>query len=227
MKKPKAKIARPAAKRKPAPTVIMKSAEGIDIEEGTNDGLKLTPKQETFCQAYIETGIGAEAFRRAYDTSNWTDKSIHEKASQMLSAVKIRSRVNKLKAAHRERHEITVDDLVAELEEARSMATKIENPSAMVSASLGKGKLLGLVVEKRELTGKNGEPLNPVRELTDVESARRIAFILGRALRRQKEDAGEGDEDDHVNGVDFNGAYAHAEPDEPVRTFDPTGSRLD
>jgi hypothetical protein len=108
---------------------------------------------------------------------------------------------------HQERHQITVDDLVAELEEARAMATKIENPSAMVSASLGKGKLLGLVVEKRELTGKNGEPLNPVRELTDVESARRIAFILGRALRRQKEDAGEGDE--------------------PVRTFDPAGSCLD
>lgn len=203
--KPKAKAKR-AAKPAPAPTVRMKSAEGLNGKQITEP--KLTLKQERFCQAYIECqGNASEAYRRVYSCDGWKDKSVWECASTLLSNIKVSSRVDQLKAAHRERHEITVDDLVAELEEARAMAMKIESPSAMVSASLGKGKLLGLVVEKRELTGKNGEPLNPVRELTDVESARRIAFILGRGMRRQKEDAGEGDE--------------------PVRTFDPTASRLD
>jgi hypothetical protein len=112
---------------------------------------------------------------------------IHVKACELLARDKIKVRVQDLKAAHRERHEITVDDLVAELEEARAMATKIESASAMVAASMGKAKLLGLVVDKGELTGKNGEPLNPPRELTDLESARRVAFILEKGLRRLKE----------------------------------------
>ena len=56
----------------------------------------LTPKQEAFCLAYLETGNASEAYRRSYDAKNMTDKSINEKASQILSQVKIRSRIDQL-----------------------------------------------------------------------------------------------------------------------------------
>jgi hypothetical protein len=219
--KPKAKTARKATKPKPAPTVRMKSAEGLNGEQITEP--KLTLKQERFCQAYIECqGNASEAYRRAYDAERMKDKQIWEEACKLLKTPKVSQRVAQLKAQHRERHEITVDDLVAELEEARAIAMKIESPSAMVSASLGKGKLLGLIVDKGELTGKGGEKLMP-----EGASTRDIARAVLSLISEAKIEAGEGDEDDHVNGVDLNGAYAHAEPDEPVRTFDPTGSRLD
>jgi hypothetical protein len=109
----------------------------------------------------------------------------------MLANDKIKARVENLKAAHRERHEITVDRITEMLEEDRKLAQQEGQAGAAVSASMAIAKLHGLILDRKELTGKNGEPLSPVREFTELESARRIAFILGKAVRRQKEDAGQ------------------------------------
>lgn len=43
-----------------------------------------------------------------------------------------------------QRHKITVDDLLKELEEARMMAIKTEKAGPMAQATMGKAKLLGL-----------------------------------------------------------------------------------
>lgn len=59
-------------------------------------------------------------------------------------------RIDALRALHQKRHEITVDDLVKELEEARKLAFETDKAAAAVSATMGKAKLLGLVVEKQE-----------------------------------------------------------------------------
>ena len=39
----------------------------------------LTPKQENFCLAYLETGNASEAYRRAYDVANMKPESIAPK----------------------------------------------------------------------------------------------------------------------------------------------------
>jgi phage terminase small subunit len=75
----------------------------------------LTLKQEAFCQAYIETGNASEAYRRAYDCAKWTEKSIWEKASQMLKHVKVMPRIEELRAGILKRHEVTVDKIIGEL----------------------------------------------------------------------------------------------------------------
>ena len=49
------------------------------------------------------------------------------------------------------RNNITIDNVIAELEEARQTAKQVGNASAMVSATMGKAKVLGLVVDKQEL----------------------------------------------------------------------------
>ena len=66
--------------------------------------------------------------------------------------------IDKLKNKHAKRHELTIDDLVKQLEEARQVALALENPqcSAAISATMGTAKLLGLVVDKNETTGANG-----------------------------------------------------------------------
>jgi phage terminase small subunit len=59
--------------------------------------MALTKKQEHFCQEVVKQDTYSAAYRLAYDCSNWLDKSVNEKASQMMSDVKILTRVNELK----------------------------------------------------------------------------------------------------------------------------------
>lgn len=115
---------------------------------------KLTLKQENFCLKYIETGNASEAYRHAYDTSRMNPDSVNRKAKEVMDNVKIAARIADLRKPFIEKHEVTVDSLIKELEEAREAALKAETvqSSAAVSATMGKAKLLGFGVEKLELT---------------------------------------------------------------------------
>jgi hypothetical protein len=129
---------------------------------------KLTPKQEAFCQAFVETGNATEAYRRAFGEKDWAAGALHVQASKLLSTPKIRLRVDALQAVHAKRHALTVDDLVTELESARSKAMKEpKGASAAVSATLGKAKLLGLIIDRGEV-GKPGD----FARMTDAELER-------------------------------------------------------
>lgn len=114
------------------------------------DKIKLTPKQEKFCYSYIETGNASEAYRRSYNAERMKPEVVAVKASELLANGKIAVRIEALRGELRQRHEITVDDLVAELEEARKLAFETEKAAAAVQATMGKAKLLGLVVDKQE-----------------------------------------------------------------------------
>lgn len=105
---------------------------------------ELTLKQEYFVKAYIETGNASEAYRIAYDADKMKAETIHRKASELMNNGKIRARLNELQTEHKERHNMTVDDLIKELDEAREIAKENGNPTAMISAVMGKAKLLGL-----------------------------------------------------------------------------------
>lgn len=104
---------------------------------------QLTPKQEKFCLVYLETGNASEAYRRAYDAGGMSDTSINRKAKELLDNGKISARLSELRAPILQRHAITVDTLLAELEEARRLAMETESPAPAVSATMGKAKLLG------------------------------------------------------------------------------------
>ena len=104
---------------------------------------RLRPKQEKFCQLYIELGNASEAYRQAYSCGKMKDETINNKAYILSKKGEIRARISELQAEHKERHNLTVDDLIDELEEARQLGKESENASAMVSATMGKAKLLG------------------------------------------------------------------------------------
>lgn len=108
---------------------------------------KITPKQERFCQLYIELGNASEAYRQSYSCSKMKAEAIHVNAAQLLENTKVALRIQELQAEHKQRHNIVVDDLLDELEEARQAALKaMPSPqcSAAVGATMGKAKLLGL-----------------------------------------------------------------------------------
>jgi phage terminase small subunit len=106
----------------------------------------MTPKQEEFARAFVETGNASEAYRRAYNAENMKRESIAVEACKLLDDPNVSQMVEALKEEALQRHRLTVDDLLRELEEARMAAYQQEKPqaAAMVAASMGKAKLLGL-----------------------------------------------------------------------------------
>lgn len=115
---------------------------------------KLTQKQENFCAAYVESGSGSESYRRAYNAERMKPETIANEASKLLQNPDITMRIGRLRSDAAQRHQLTVDDLLAELEDARQLAAGGERPqcTAMVSATLGKAKLLGYLDRKPEGT---------------------------------------------------------------------------
>ena len=124
--------------------------------------------------AYVETGNASEAYRRSYNEEKMKPETVNRNAKALMDNNKVATGVQELRAAHVERHEITVDDLIRELEEARSIAMSGERqqPAAMVAASMGKAKLLGLLTDKTELTGKDGGQIEHSLRVTFVEPGR-------------------------------------------------------
>ena len=134
----------------------------------------MTPKQADFVRWYFELGNASEAYKRAY-TSNAKPNTLHRKANALLKHPTIKAEVTAMQEQARERNQVTIDNVVDELEEARQVAKQSGNASAMVSATMGKAKVLGLVVDKQETNTKTLTPpvfnFNPVspKEMTDNE----------------------------------------------------------
>lgn len=131
-------------------------------------GVKTTAKQEAFCLAMQEGLTQTDAYKKAYDTSKWTEAAIHQEATKMLKVPTIILRLAELKERAMERHDTTVDSLTLEYEEARALAAKIEAPASMVSATTGKAKLHGLIVDKKELAGKDGDAIKTISTIEIV-----------------------------------------------------------
>lgn len=113
--------------------------------------MSLTPKQEAFCLAYIETGNASEAYRQAYNAENMKPESVNRKAKEVLDNVKITARVSGLQQVAADRALVSVLSITQELEEARALALENAQPAAAVSASMGKAKLHGLLTEKIDI----------------------------------------------------------------------------
>jgi phage terminase small subunit len=138
----------------------------------------LTPKQEAFCLAYIETGNATEAYRRAYDSSA-KDSAINVEASKLLKHPKIAPRLQQLRQANQKRTEITVDYLTDQLKAVLQKAMSDDKgASAAVSAIVALGKLHGLIVDKKHVAGeidhKHTHTSEPVSD-----TAEWVAGVLG------------------------------------------------
>jgi len=118
----------------------------------------LTVKKEHFARAFVETSNQSEAYRRAYNTSKMKTETIAKRASELMQDGEVAGMVAELKAVHAKRHAVTVDSLIAELEEARNVALDTHPPqsSAAVAATMGKAKLCGLDKQLVELSGNVG-----------------------------------------------------------------------
>ena len=115
----------------------------------------LTPKREAFCQQYVVDHNATQAAIRA----GYSDAAAQQQGSRLLLDVVVQARIAALQAEVAERNEVTVDSIVAELEEARNQAITTGQSSAAVQASTGKAKVCGLLVDRyRDETNTSPKP---------------------------------------------------------------------
>ena len=119
----------------------------------------LTPKQESFCLAYLETGSASEAYRQAYDVTGMKPESVNREAKSVIDNPKISSRIEELRAPVREAAQISLRQHLDDLKRLRDLAEASEKYGPAIQAEVARGKASGLYVEKTEVTGKDGSPL--------------------------------------------------------------------
>lgn len=115
----------------------------------------LTPKQEAFVLAYMETSNATEAYRRCYDAKNMGEATINVKACELLKNGKVAVRLQILQAKARAAHEITIERLTDMLLDDRAQAKDLAQTATAVAAVMGLAKLHGLIVDKSQSVNLN------------------------------------------------------------------------
>ncbi len=75
----------------------------------------LTPKQENFCLAYLETGNASEAYRRAYCAEKMKPETINRMGKAMIDDPKIAARIAELRKPVVEKVQIGLERVLQEL----------------------------------------------------------------------------------------------------------------
>lgn len=112
----------------------------------------LTPKQQRYNRFVSEMLVDGNVTRSA-KAAGYSEKTAYSQGHRLLKNVEI---ANAIKAGQKDiakRNELTIDDIIKELEEARTAALTAESPqsSAAVAATMGKAKVLGMLVDKSEV----------------------------------------------------------------------------
>lgn len=130
--------------------------------------MSLTQKQENFCLSYIETGNASEAYRRAYDAEKMKSETVTKRASEMLIDGDIAGRIAELRAPVVAKAQITLEQHLIDLKRLRDLAEASEKFGPAVQAEMARGKASGLYVDKTELTGKDGGPVEVIAPKLEI-----------------------------------------------------------
>jgi phage terminase small subunit len=119
---------------------------------------KLTPKQEMFCNTYIEVGNASEAYRRAFDAGAMKPETVNRKAVELLNNGKITARVEALQAELKSKFDITKERVLTEL--AKIGFANTNNLNAKIKALETINKMLGFNEPEKNDVTSGGATLN-------------------------------------------------------------------
>ena len=130
---------------------------------------KLSIKQGNIARYFVELRNASEAYRRAYDAENCSEKTVWRKAIEVVQNGKVAAEVDRLKAEIAKRSEITIDEVSSALRAALDQAMTSGQTSAAVQAAMGLGKLGGLITEKQRIETVNEAEahLQALREMAE------------------------------------------------------------
>ncbi|HEL4296699.1 TPA: terminase small subunit [Stenotrophomonas maltophilia] len=147
----------------------------------------LTAKKKLFVAEYLKDHNGTQAAIR----TGYSPKTAKQQGSRLLAEPRIQAAVRAGQQKVAKKAEVTVDSLMKELEDARKLALKEKQVSAAVTATMGKGKLAGLLVEKHKHSGAIGT--YDLSKLSDHELDR-LEQILGPLADAGGDPGGAGEE---------------------------------
>lgn len=116
--------------------------------------MKLTPKQEGFCLAYLEAGCASEAYRRVYDAKRMQPKTVQNKASLLLKDERIQARLAALRKPVVEDAQLTLAGHLRELEALRDWAKEEGKYAPAIQAEVARARAAGLYVERAKVEGE-------------------------------------------------------------------------
>lgn len=116
----------------------------------------LTNRQAMFCYEYSVDLNGT----RAAIAAGYSEKTATVIAAENLTKPYVREAVDFLLSQKRDEIRISRDMLIQQFQEDRALAHRLGQAGAAVSSSMNLAKLLGHLIEKKEITGKDGEKLH-------------------------------------------------------------------
>ena len=130
---------------------------------------RLTVKREGFVREVATGATLADAYRAHYDVRPDTKpETVWSNASRIMADSKVTARLAEIQQQAASRTIVTIQSITAELDEARAVAIKLEQSTAMTAASLGKAKVNGLLVDKLAHTSPDGSMSPSQSDVTDA-----------------------------------------------------------
>ncbi|PDV86265.1 Terminase small subunit [Rhizobium sp. H4] len=125
-------------------------------------------RHEAFCLAVVRGESATGAYANVYRA---TGRTAEVNGSKLLRNTAVGERIIELQGTAAKRTTKTVESLVADLDQTIAFARECRNPTAIVAAINAQAKLLGLVVERSELTVMNKPAPLPTKvlELSEEE----------------------------------------------------------
>lgn len=143
----------------------------------------LTPKQEAFAFAYVETGNASEAYRRAYDVSpDCKPETVWNDAYKLRCNPEVAARVKALQDELNSEGMVTLQSVTQDLKHAHRISEELNQPHNMIKATTEIAKLHGLTADKLEITGKDGGAIE-TKDQSANDLARKIAFAMAKGLK--------------------------------------------
>lgn len=142
-------------------------------------------RHERFVREYIKTGVASEAYRRVYPrvaplNSTWAS------ASRLLRQDKVQRRIKAIQGEAMKRSDITIEKILKDYQTALDLAHAARKPTEIVMAAKEQARLVGLLVERKELGGvgdfENMTDPADVLDKVRLELGEEAAAALGKAF---------------------------------------------
>lgn len=131
----------------------------------------LSPRQQSFVRAYVESGNGAAAAVRA----GYSARSAKVTAARLLTKANVQAAVRSQQAQIAQRLELSRERVIAELQEAVNIARMKGDAQAMVAAWREVAKICGFYAPERKSIGISAEGRESLRHLESMSDAELLA----------------------------------------------------
>ncbi len=144
------------------------------------------PRHERFCREFVKTGVGAEAYRRAYPRVN-PRETAKRNASRLRTYAHVNQRISELRQSLAKRGDITEDKILTDYQFAIDQAKAQDKLDLIINAATAQARLVGLLRDRTEV-GKPGdfdqlESVDEVLEEVAERAGPETASALAKAMR--------------------------------------------